>query len=239
LLGWASHFLMPARMLYSASITLGVVGGLVLAFALSERNQSRLFLLAIWPIGVVTVFFSAVGTFNFSEMSFAELLNFEFAFMWGGAVWALLVLKPRRSTVFDERRATLPSLMQKPLYAQPRRQSYFIPDQASLADAERAFAESADPTGDERTQDSIAPDSDSNLWVSLDEAHDATGSTPGESLTSRSRWRQSRSRRLTENLEIPALDNAVEIDEALNTWKDESENAQDSHNAKFDAINDK
>ena len=85
---------MPARTLYPACVVVGVLGGLIGALALSKRNQVRLFLLAFWPIGVVTIFFAAVGTFDFSELSFAELLNFEFAFMWCGALWAFIVLKP-------------------------------------------------------------------------------------------------------------------------------------------------
>src|SRR3990172_9719164 len=212
LLGWASHFLMPARTLYPACVVVGVLGGLIGALALSKRNQVRLFLLAFWPIGVVTIFFAVVGMFDFSELSFAELLNFEFAFMWCGALWAFIVLKPRRSTVFDEKRATLPSFARKPLYAQANRQSYFIPDQASLADAERAFVEASQLEFDERTEAEPIPDGDGSDWVPLDAALSAPVDASSEDDASNyGRKGPVRNRKDSRN-EMPSLDDAVDIE---------------------------
>ncbi len=130
LCGWASHFLMPAPTSYKISLVVGVIGGLIVTLYPWGRNLTRVFLLAIWPIIVVTTFFSLTGTFNFSDVSFAELLNLEFSLLWLGAIWATIVLRRRKTISFNNAHPTTKGwqkahshVISHPTYRIPTRES--------------------------------------------------------------------------------------------------------------------
>lgn len=102
LAGWASHFLLPARTLYAVVCAAGIPAGIIATLIPWGRYVTRPLLFAVWPIGCTAFFFSALGTFDFSKAAYVDLLNYEFAFIWGGAAYAVIVFWPRKKKVFDE-----------------------------------------------------------------------------------------------------------------------------------------
>lgn len=102
LAGWASHFLMPARTLYAVTLGIGIPAGIIVTLIPWGRYAARPLLFALWPIAVTTVFFTSLGTFDFAEVAYVDLLNYEFALIWAGALYAVIVFYPRKRKVFDE-----------------------------------------------------------------------------------------------------------------------------------------
>ena len=128
LAGWASHFLIPAHVLYVISLSAGIVFGLIVTLIPWGRSLGKIALFALWPLGVTTIFFNTTGTFDFADVSYVGLLNFEFALTWGGILWAVIVFWPRKMPVFAPRKpGAIPYWQIRPdeQFAEP---AYFLPD---------------------------------------------------------------------------------------------------------------
>ncbi len=127
LLGAATRYLIQPGALLTSTLALGIPIGLFLTLFPWRKLTFRVFLFGIWPLGVATAFFSLSGTFNFLEVRYVEIFNFEFALLWGGALWALIVFTAGRRKVFEKVRAPGHS-WQRPLDEKELAPAYFLPD---------------------------------------------------------------------------------------------------------------
>jgi hypothetical protein len=220
LCGWASHFLMPVPTLYKTSLIIGIIGGLIITVYPWGRNLTRVFLLAFWPTLVATIFFTINGTFNFSDVSFAELLNFEFSLTWCGAVWVLLVLHKRKSRVFDTLPATTRAWQKKNALVTSHA-TYTIPvdnlTQPSLTDDLEPIIDGTFVTLEEELE--RVADVDSGTWVSLDEL-DAAGIVEKADNV-----------KPATAPEEPEIDTTgfIDLSEELKRWKTEKKSGWDSY----------
>ncbi len=93
---------MPARTLYAVVFAAGIPAGIIATIIPWGRYITRPLLFSVWPIACTAAFFSSLGTFDFSKAAYVDLLNYEFAFVWGGAAYAVIVFWPRKKKVFEE-----------------------------------------------------------------------------------------------------------------------------------------
>lgn len=118
--------MLAERTLYVFTVSAGALFGLILFLLSLGRLYGKLAIFGLYPLAVCAMFFCTAGTFDYGRISIASLLDFEFAFMWGGFLWTLIIIAVRPKPVFRRVRRRKSAGWQRPMEATPAQARYRI-----------------------------------------------------------------------------------------------------------------